>query len=319
MKILVTGGAGFIGSHIIDYLLKEHEIVCIDDLSLGRIENIKHNKSNPRFKFVKMDILKKNPLEKIFRENKFDCVFHMAANSDIQEGAANLEIDLKKTFMTTFNVLLCMKDNNVKNIVFASTSAIYGEQEKQLSEDTGSLFPISFYGAAKLSSEAYISAFSANFGINAWIFRFPNVVGERATHGVIFDFIKKLQKNPSELVILGNGEQEKPYMYVKDLVEGIIFGWKNSNERINCFNLGVSTATKVHKIAETVVRRMGLRNVELKYTGGDRGWVGDVPQFSYDISKINKLGWKARRNSNEAIDMAVDAQLKLTGAKKQFT
>ena len=310
MKILVTGGAGFIGSHLVDRLIEEdHEVLCIDNLSLGKEENIKHHRKDSNFRFIKMDLLEKNALNRIFKENGFNCVFHLAANSDIEEGRKNLDIDLRNTFMTTFNILDCMRKNGVPQIVFASSSAIYGELDKPLSEDTGPLLPISFYGAAKLCSEAYISAFCASNNIQAWILRFPNVVGERATHGVVFDFINKLKRNPRELTILGNGKQEKPYMYIKDLVEGIIFVWKNSKEKINCFNLGVDSSTTVNKIAEIVIKEIGLDGIKLKYAGGDRGWVGDVPRFEYELSKIHKLGWKAKRSSDEAVKKAVRALL----------
>ncbi len=316
MNILVTGGAGFIGSHLIDGLIKETDkVVCIDDLSLGREENIAHLKANPRFTFIKENILRREKIDGIFKKYKFNCVFHLAADSDIQKGAENLHVDLERTFMTTFNILERMKENNVKQIIFASSSAIYGELSKKLNEDTGPLFPISFYGAAKLASEAYISAFSTNCDIQAWIFRFPNVAGERATHGAMYDFIEKLIANPRELVILGDGRQEKPYLYVKDLVEGMIFAWKNSNEKINYFNLGVDSATTATKIAEIVAEKMGLEGVKFKYTGGERGWIGDVPRFNYDLSKIHGLGWKVKITSDKAVELAVDAELKKRGIK----
>ena len=310
MKILITGGAGFIGSHLIDFLIQEgHTVVCVDDLSLGREKNIAHHKNNSRFEFIILNILDGDALDAVFKKHRFDHVFHMAANSDIQQGAIDLSIDLKKTFMTTFTTLECMKRNDVKNIVFASTSAIYGELDIMLHEDIGPLFPISFYGASKLASEAYISAFCENCNMKAWIFRFPNVVGERSTHGAMFDFINKLRKNPKVLEILGDGTQTKPYLYVKDLVDGIIFGWKNSRKKINYFNLGVNSGTTVTKIAETVIEEMGLADVKLLYKGGDRGWIGDVPKFQYSLSKINSLGWKAKRTSDEAIRLAVRAEL----------
>jgi UDP-glucose 4-epimerase len=311
MNILVTGGAGFIGSHLIDYLIKDgHNVTCIDDLSLGKEKNVKEHIGQKNFRLVKIDILNKNILNEVFKENKFECVFHFAANSDISRGFKYINVDLEKTFMTTVNILECMKNNNVKKIVFASSSAIYGELNKVLREDTGPLFPISFYGAAKVSSEAYISVFCANYEIKAWIFRFPNVVGERATHGVVYDFINKLKKNPKELVILGDGKQNKPYIYVKDLVDGIIFAWKNSNNKINCFNLGVSSTITVTKIAKIVVEEMGLKNVKFVYTGGARGWAGDVPKYKFDFSKIKKLGWKANlETSEDAIREAVRCEL----------
>jgi UDP-glucose 4-epimerase len=310
MNILVTGGAGFIGSHLIDSLLDcGHTVVCVDDLSLGTEENIRHHYSNPRFAFIKLDILQTSLFNKVFLGHRISQVFHLAANSDIQGSAANANLDLEKTFMTTFTTLECMHKNNVQHIVFASSSTIYGEQEKLLAEDTGPLFPISFYGAAKLSSEAFISAFCEQFGMKAWIFRFPNVVGGRATHGALFDFVQRLRENPRQLVILGDGTQHKPYLYVKDLVEGILFGWQHSQEKINCFNLGVDSSTAVTRIAEMVVEEMGLEKVKFIYTGGSRGWIGDVPTFKYSLEKINALGWKAQRSSDEAVRLAVKAVL----------
>lgn len=310
MYILVIGGAGFVGSHLIDYLIAEdNHIVCVDDLSLGSVENIRHHINNPHFEFIKLNVLNKLELDRVFKGNKFECVFHMAANSDIQAGGENIDVDLEKTFLTTYNILEAMNNNNAGSMVFASSSAIYGELDKPLAEDTGPLFPISFYGAAKLASEAYISAACANYSLKAWIIRFPNVVGERATHGVMFDFINKLRKNPKELVILGDGKQCKPYLYVKDLVEAMLFAWRNSNDALNCFNIAVDSSTTVSKIAEIVVEEMGLKDVKFTYTGGNRGWVGDVPKFRYDLTKINKLGWEANKSSDEAVRAAVKAEL----------
>ena len=228
----------------------------------------------------------------------------MAANSDIAKSHVNPDVDFNNTLTTTYNVLLAMKEYNVKNIVFASTSAIYGDTGVSVSEDFGPLFPISHYGASKLASEAYISSFCENYGFKAWITRFPNVVGERATHGAIYDFIKKLKKNPNELEVLGNGTQIKPYLYVKDLVEAILLIWKSTNEKINYFNLGVETRTTVKEIAEMVIDEMGL-NAVIKYTGGNRGWVGDVPTFSYSLDKIHTLGWNPKVTSNEAVRKSI--------------
>ena len=191
MKILVTGGAGFIGSHLIDRLLKDgHHVTCVDDLSLGKKENFTHNLGNSEFKFIKSDLSVIDNVREIFKEHNFDCVFHMAANSDIQASSKDRTIDLKRTFLTTFNVLDCLAEFNVKQLVFASSSTIYGDTgELKVKEDHGPAEPISFYGAAKLSSEAFISTYSYHFDIDSLIFRFPNVVGGRATHGVIYDFI----------------------------------------------------------------------------------------------------------------------------------
>ena len=305
MKILITGGAGFIGSHLSDVLLSEgHEIVIFDNLSLGRMENIESALKNPKCEFVKGDITNLNEFFNVFRNHKFDVVFHMAANSDIAKSHANPNVDFDNTLLTTYNVLLGMKEFGVKNIVFASTSAIYGDTGVSVDEDFGPLFPISHYGASKLASEAYISSFCENYGFKAWITRFPNVVGERATHGAIYDFINKLRKNPAELEVLGDGTQTKPYLYVKDLVEAIVLVWKSTSEQINYFNLGVESRSTVKEMAEMVIEEMGL-NATIRYTGGNRGWVGDVPQFSYSLDKIHKLGWSAKVSSNEAVRKSI--------------
>ena len=305
MNILVTGGAGFIGSHLCDYLLAEgNNVVALDNLLRGRMENVEEAMKNKNFKFVKCDICELENFYKAFKENHFDVIFHMAANSDIASSHDNPNVDFDNTLTTTYNVLLAMKKYNVKNIVFASTSAIYGDAGVSVDEDFGPLFPISHYGASKLASEAFLSSFCENYGFKCWITRFPNVVGERATHGAIFDFINKLRKNHNELEVLGDGTQIKPYLYVKDLVEGILFVWKNTNEQVNFFNLGVESRTTVKEMAEMVIEEMKL-DAKIKYTGGDRGWVGDVPQFSYKLDKVHKLGWKAKITSNEAIRKSI--------------
>jgi UDP-glucose 4-epimerase len=308
--ILITGGAGFIGSHLCDSLLAYgHSVVVIDNLVLGRKENIIHLFSNENFKFINGDILDTSCLETVFAEHHFDAVFHLAANSDIQKGGKDPVIDYESTFLTTFSVLQAMRKNHVTQIVFASSSAIYGETTELLTENYGPLLPVSNYGAGKLASEAYISAFSANYGIQAWIIRFPNVVGERLTHGVIYDFIRKLKCNPHELEVLGNGEQFKPYVHVEDIVSGILFVWKTGNDGINVYNLGVESRTKVTEIAQMVIEELELK-ARIKYSGGDRGWIGDVPEFRYDLSKIHKLGWSARYTSNEAVRLAIRGTIK---------
>ncbi len=309
MNILITGGAGFIGSHLCDALVIENNLTVLDNLSLGTIENIDHLKEKENFNFIEGDILNKLLLNKVFSDGNFDIVFHMAANSDIAQSYENPSIDKDSTFMTTYMVLHAMKEQSVKKIVFASTSAVYGDTPDELTESYGPLLPVSHYGASKLASEAFISSFSENYGIQAWIVRFPNVVGERATHGAIFDFINKLNKNPKELEVLGDGSQNKPYLYVKDLVEAILYVWKNSNTQINLYNIGVTTRTTVADIATMVIAEMGL-DATIKYTGGNRGWIGDVPEFNYNLDKIHKLGWKAQKTSDESIRLAIQSILK---------
>jgi UDP-glucose 4-epimerase len=308
-KILVTGGAGFIGSHLCDSLLAEdHAITVVDNLILGVEENISHLKGRSDFNFVEADLLDIDRLKQLFDVSEFDMVFHLAANSDIQKGSKDPQVDYDLTFNTTFNVLQCMREFGVKKLFFASTSAIYGDTSDRLHENYGPLQPVSNYGAGKLASEGFISAFSSAYNIQTWITRFPNVVGERFTHGVIYDFMNKLRKNPEVLTVLGNGEQNKPYLYVKDLVEGILFVCKNAKDLYNIYNLGSDSRTKVKEIAQMVIEEMGLHSV-IRYTGGHSGWVGDVPEFNYDLAKINKLGWYAPRNSNDSVRLAIKMAL----------
>lgn len=309
MNVLVTGGAGFIGSHLSDALIaRGHSITVVDNLVLGRKENIEHLVDDPLFRFTEADLQDMPRMREIFAEGKFDMVYHLAANSDIQKGGKDPLVDYNLTFNTTFNVLQLLKEFEIKKFFFASTSAIYGETYDVLNEDYGPLKPVSNYGAGKLASEAFISAFSSNEDIQVWITRFPNVVGERFTHGVIYDFIHKLQANPKELEVLGNGEQCKPYVYVKDLVEGILHVIDHANEKYNVYMLGSDTRTKVKEIAQMVIEEMGL-NATIRYTGGDRGWKGDVPEFRYNLTKVNSLGWTAPHNSNESVRLAIQKAL----------
>jgi len=305
MKILVTGGAGFIGSHLCDRLTEEgNHVTVVDNLTLGKRENIAHLCAMPSFTFIEEDVLNTERMRLIFSEGKFDMVYHLAANSDIQKGGKDPLVDYQLTFNTTFQILQLLKEFEVKRLFFASTSAIYGETYDTLNEDYGPLKPVSNYGAGKLASEAFISAFSHTYHIQTWITRFPNVVGERFTHGVIHDFIHKLQANPHELEVLGNGEQCKPYVYVKDLIDGIQYVVSHAKEPYNVYMLGSDTRTKVKDIARMVIEEMGLDAV-IRYTGGDRGWVGDVPEFRYDLTKVNQLGWFAAHDSNESVRIAI--------------
>jgi len=307
MKALITGGAGFIGSHLVDLLLdKDYKVVCVDNLYLGKMKNIQHRLKDKNFKFYKYDVLNFKKLNDLFKKERFDVVFHLVANSDIKQSSADTSLDLRLNFISTCNVLEAMRINKVKDIVFASTSAIFGETDKVITEDMGPLIPISFYGASKLASEAYISAYVHNFGMNAWLIRFPNVVGGRATHGILYDLIHKLMKDTKTLTVLGNGKQEKPYLYVKELVEGIVYVWKSAKGRYNYYNLGSQSTITVSGIVKTLLKELGLEGrTRIKYTGGDRGWVGDVPRFKYSTSKVNRLGWRARSDSKRAILLTV--------------
>jgi len=305
LRVFVTGGAGFIGSHLVDALMGKGYVVTVyDNLSSGRMDFIEHHIGKKNFSFIEADLLDQKKLEECLEG--YDVVFHLAANPDVRLGVEKPDV-AKQDIIATYNLLDVMRLKNVKRIVFSSSSTVYGETPPiSLSEDYGPLLPISVYGAAKLASEGLVSSFCHTFDMQAWIFRFANVVGLRCTHGVIFDFINKLKKNPEELEILGDGRQRKSYLYVSDCVDGMLFGFENAKDQINLFNLGSDGATEVNRIAEMVVDEMKLRDVRFKYTGGKRGWKGDVPRFQFDISKIKKLGWKPKYNSDDAVRMAIN-------------
>lgn len=307
MKVLVTGGAGFIGSHLCDALIEsDHEVVAVDNLSLGRERNLRQLEGNTHFRFVRGNVLDAPLLTSLVSDAGIDCIFHMAANSDIARSHASPSIDLDNSFLTTFSMLEVMRAAGVKKIVFASTSAIYGESDDEVGESHGPLAPISHYGAAKLASEAFISSYGENYGIQSWITRFPNVVGPRGTHGAVYDFVQKLRETPHRLVVKGDGTQEKPYLTVLDLVAAMLLVWRSTNERMNIFNVGAPTRSTVADIARIVVEE-GPGSAEIVYTGGDRGWIGDVPRFAYDFSKITALGWAPSMTSDEAIRVAARA------------
>ena len=300
MNILVAGGAGFIGSHLVDSLLAQgNTVICADKLIMSD-KNIKHLLEKENFKFYNVELADQYEVDKIFAENSIDTVYHLAANSEPS-------IDFNDTLLTTRTILEGMRKANVKRIFFASTSAVYGEMpEVELQETTGALMPVSYYGGAKLASEALISSYVSMCDMSAVIFRFPNVIGPRLTHGAVFDFIKKLRKNSEELEILGNGKQCKPYIYVLDLVEAIVQLTREFTQGEIVYNISViGEGTTVTRIAEIVVEELKLHDVVFRYTGGDRGWKGDVPKFKYNISKVLSTGWEPKYTSAEAIRQTV--------------
>lgn len=307
MKALVAGGAGFIGSHLIDALLAEgYKVVCVDNFFIGTRENIRHLEGDPRFTFYQQDLSDFNKTLEIFEKEKPDHVFHMAANSDIQASANDPLIEYRNTYSTTFVLLECMRRAGVKKFFFASTSAVYGEQMgAQVSEEAVALAPISYYGGAKLGSEGIISAFTYMNDLHTLVFRFPNVIGPRLTHGVIFDFVKRLKADPSHLRILGDGRQSKPYLYVMDLVEAIM-QFKEVPAGVTLYNVGVESQTSVTRIGEIVCEKMDLSGIPFVYTGGRGGWKGDVPVFAYDLGRIHAAGWTAKMTSDEAVAKTVE-------------
>jgi UDP-glucose 4-epimerase len=307
MRTLVTGGAGFIGSHLCDRLLRQSdEVWCVDNLHLGRRRNIAHLEASNGFHFLEQDVLDRDRLGALFAEAKFEAVFHLAANSDIAAGSADPDLDFRLNELTTTAVLDAMRRHGTRRLFFASTSAIFGEAHAVLHEDYGPLAPISFYGASKLAAEAYISTYAHLYGLRAVMLRFPNVVGERATHGVIYDFLRKLEKNPRELEVLGDGNQTKPYLYVADLVDAILVAWQKSSGPLAVYHAAGIGETSVREIAEIVLAAAGHPDTKIRYTGGDRGWPGDVPKFRYDISRLQALGWRPQRHSTDAVRHAVE-------------
>ncbi len=304
MNYFVTGGAGFIGSNIVDMLIEAGEKVTVyDNLSSGREEFLSQHRNNRNFKMIRGDLLDFELVRKSIKGHDF--VFHVAANPDIRYGTTNTEVDLKQGTIATYNLLEAMRQNSIRKIIFTSSSVIYGEAKTvPTPENYGPLMPISLYGASKLSAEALISAFCNSFEMQAWIFRFANIIGKRGTHGVIVDFIEKLKKDSTKLEILGNGKQSKSYLLVDECINAIMHAIKLSNERVNIFNLGCHDQVEVSRIAEILVEEVGLHDVDFVFTGGERGWVGDVPRFLLSTEKINHLGWRAKHNSEEAVRVA---------------
>lgn len=301
MRILITGGAGFIGSHLAESLLEKHEVTILDNLSTGRRELVPDGA-----KFLRGDLKDREFLTKNVKG--FDAVFHLAANPDVAKGAKNRQLHINENVITTYNLLEAMKRNGIEEIIFTSTSTVYGVVDGKIPEDYGPLKPISLYGASKLSSEAIISAYS-EFGIKSWIFRLANIIGERSDHGVIPDFIQKLERNPDELEVLGNGEQEKSYLYVEDCVDAILNGYENSPGNVEIFNVGSEDTIKVSEIAKIVRDRISP-GADITYTGGEKGWKGDVPKFQLDISKIKSTGWKPRYNSRKSVETTVERSIR---------
>jgi len=304
MKYFVTGGAGFIGSHLVDGLVGMGEVTVYDNLSSGKLEVVEHHFGKSGFQFVKADLLDFDTLKQTIGGH--DIVFHLAANPDTRVGIEDTRVDLDQGIIVTYNVLEAMKLNNMGKLIFTSSGTVYGDTGRMaVSEDYSSLLPISLYGASKLAGEGLISAFCHLFNMQSWIFRIANVVGARSSHGVIFDFINKLSQNSRELEILGDGTQEKPYLHVDDCVDGVLFGFEQCHKPVNVLNLGSSSTTSVTTIAGMVTEAMGLSGVKFNYTGGDRGWQGDVPQVRFDVTKMSKLGWKPRCDSTEAVRRAI--------------
>ena len=304
-KIMITGGAGFIGSHLTQKLINENnEVVVLDNLSTGNELNLNSCIEEKNFKLIVEDL--KN--QKSDHLKDIDTIFHMAADPEVRTGVSNPKLAYEQNIQNTFELLENVRKNDIKQFVFASSSVVYGEPEIIPTPETfGPLLPISTYGGTKLACEGLISSYCNNYGIKGTIVRFANVVGSRARHGVIWDFINKLKKNENKLQVLGNGKQSKSYIHVNDCVNGLLFSTRHTEKKIDVFNLGNHDMINVLDIASIVCKTMKLEKVNIVTSGGTddgRGWVGDVREMNLDISKLHNLGWNSTENSQEAVERA---------------
>ncbi|MCJ7632131.1 NAD-dependent epimerase/dehydratase family protein [Candidatus Bathyarchaeota archaeon] len=312
-KVLVTGGCGFVGSHLVVRLLNLVEkVVDIDNMSGGEAENLQMLQNSSRIRLFEGDLLNISLLQDAV--GGCDLVFHLAANPKANLGYKDPEVDFQQNIVATRNLLEAMrKSSQAKTLVFTSTSTVYGDAAKiPTPEDYGPLLPVSLYGASKLCCEALISAYASLFGIRAMVYRLANVVG-LGGHGVVQDLMRKLERDPTELVVLGDGTQTKSYMYIDDCIDGMLFGLEHSPDLVNVFNIGSKDQIDVRSIVKIIQEETGLRNVDIHYAGvvdGGRGWKGDVKNMLLEISKIQKAGWKPRYSSSESVRLTVKAELK---------
>ncbi|WP_298682653.1 NAD-dependent epimerase/dehydratase family protein [uncultured Methanomethylovorans sp.] len=299
-KVLVTGGAGFIGSHVVDRLLADgHEVVVFDNMTSGKMEFIAHHLNDPHFKLINGDLLQPDQVLKAC--NDVGQVFHLAANPDVRIGASNTRMHFDQNVLATYNLLDAMHRQHVKEIAFTSSSTIYGQANiVPTPEDYGPLVPISMYGASKLACEAMITAYCHTFDMRSWIFRFANIIGDRGTHGIIVDFIHKLKRDPAHLEILGDGKQSKSYLHVRECVDAMMLVVLKGNDQVNILNIGSEDTISATRIGEIVAEEMAL-DPEFKYTGGSQGWKGDVPKMMLSIEKLKALGWKPGVGSEESV------------------
>jgi len=304
----VTGGAGFIGSHLVDRLAAEgHQVRVIDNLSSGRLENLAHRRD---VEVIVGDL--KNPQDAQKAVRGVDAVFHFAANPEVRVSTTNPDIHFSENVVATFNLLEAMRKNDATQLVFASSSSVYGEPPQIPVDEEAPLRPVSVYGASKAACENLIHAYAKLYGFRAVALRYANVVGPRLRHGVIWDLINKLKKNPHELEILGDGKQVRSYIYIDDAVEATLLAWKKTNDAYAAYNVAAADWITVDEVADVVVEVMGLANVKKTYKPvlHGVGWPGDVKKVALKIDKLKQLGFKPKLNSKEAVRLTARGLLR---------
>ena len=306
---VVTGGAGFIGSHLVDSLTNQgKDVVVIDSLAAGRKETIAGHLKSGKVRLVEKDLLDDGWQDSLKGAAR---VWHLAADPDVRQSAMTPDPTFNNNVVATYRVLEAMRKNKVPELVFTSTSTVYGNASViPTPEEYTPLEPVSVYGASKLACEALISAYCHSFAMKAWQFRFANIIGARSGHGVITDFVRKLQKNPKELEILGDGKQTKSYLEVHECIDCMHFAIAHAKEPVNTFNIGSEDWIDVKTIADVVVEEMHLSGADYRFTGGSVGWVGDVPKMQLGIGRLKALGWKPQKGSRESVRIAVKAAVR---------
>ncbi len=302
METLITGGAGFIGSHVGARLLSEgHEVTIVDDLSGGHRDRIPTNAE-----FVQADLTEQSAIDEII-DDSFDCVYHLASQTAVNDDAPRQQF--RENTLMTYGLVEAVLESKIPEIVFTSTSTVYGEAPRPTPEDYAPLEPISTYGASKLACEGILSTAAHSHGLTVRNFRFANIVGQGLRGAVIPDFIEKLRDDPSQLEILGDGRQEKSYMHVSDCIDAMFHAQEHATGPIETFNLGTRTTTSVTRIADIVSNQLGV-DPEYHYTGGKRGWTGDVPKMRLSIEKLAGLGWEPELSSQQAVELATEELLR---------
>jgi UDP-glucose 4-epimerase len=300
LRIVVTGCAGFIGSNLVDFLLNTgHKVIGLDNLSTGNIENLEEALTQKEFNFHEVDLFENNNLDSYFKNT--DLVFHFAANADVRYGAEHPRKDLEQNTLVTHNVLEAMRKNMVHKIVFSSTGSVYGEAPI-IPTPEDSFFPVqtSLYGASKIAAESLIEAYCETFGIQAWIFRFVSILGPRYSHGHVYDFYEQLRSDPSYLKVLGNGHQKKSYLHVDDCIKAIDVALRNSNDKINIFNLGIDAVCEVRDSINWICQFLSI-DPRIDFGSTAKGWIGDNPHIHLDITRIQKLGWEPSKSIEQGV------------------